>query len=146
MELLAYGTLREPEVISTLTGRTYESEDVVLPGYLCRRLKGRVYPGMMLWYGDEVPATLYYGVDEDAVAVLDYFEDEIYDRTQISVKKRDGRMIEALAYLIPESRGDLLSDEPWDRERFRQQCLNEYLKSCQRLLQQWRARNASPRR
>jgi len=128
--LFSYGTLEIPEVISAVTGRTFDSTTAVLPDHARFLLHGETYPGVVHSYRSEVAGVLYSGVDSDSLALLDLFEGEFYRRQTVHVTTRSRRRVAAEAYLVPPEYEVLLSQQPWEREHFVAQHLSGFLAYC----------------
>jgi gamma-glutamylcyclotransferase (GGCT)/AIG2-like uncharacterized protein YtfP len=84
--------------------------------------------------GAATGGTLYLGVDASALALLDEFEDEWYERRLVRVRKAGGEMATASAYVIPDFYRHLLSAEPWDREAFLASSGTEFRRQRERLV------------
>lgn len=128
MHLFTYGTLTFPEVWDRISVGKFPSRPAVLRGYAMYRVKDAVYPGIVR--GDsqsEVPGVLYDDLDEDTLFELDTYESSFYERLPVQVVLEDGSEVECHAYIVPDSRRDLLTDELWDKEWFRTHELNHYL-------------------
>lgn len=128
--LFTYGTLEFPEVMETLTGRVFPSTPAVIENHGRYCLKNRSYPGLRHRAGETTAGTLYRGIDERSLRILDWFEDACYLREILWVTISDGSAQRAAVYLIPPSRYTLLSDRPWELERFRRETLKSYMRRC----------------
>jgi gamma-glutamylcyclotransferase (GGCT)/AIG2-like uncharacterized protein YtfP len=128
MHLFTYGTLTFPEVWQRISIGTFPSQPAVLRGYSMFRVKDAVYPGIVRGSdADEVRGILYSGLDEDTLFELDTYESSFYQRLPVVVAVDDNEACECHAYVVPESRRDLLTDERWDPDWFRQHELDKYL-------------------
>ena len=130
ISLFSYGTLEIPEVIAAVTGRTFASTVAVLPDHARFLLHGETYPGVVHSYRAEVRGVLYRGVDRDSLALLDLFEGDFYRRSRVRVTTASRQRLTAEAYLVPASYELLLSQQPWERERFVAEHLNGFLAYC----------------
>jgi gamma-glutamylcyclotransferase (GGCT)/AIG2-like uncharacterized protein YtfP len=128
--LFSYGTLEIPEVMAAVTGRTFASTGAVLPDHARFLLHGETYPGIVHSYRAEVTGVLYRGIDRDSLTLLDLFEGEFYRRKTVLVTTQSQQQVAAEAYLVPLSHEMLLSQQPWERERFVAQHLNGFLAYC----------------
>ena len=128
--LFSYGTLEIPEVMTAVTGRTFDSTGAVLPDHARFLLHGETYPGIVHSYRAEVTGVLYRGVDRDSLALLDLFEGELYRRETVHVTTASQQRVAAEAYLVPSNHELLLSQHPWERERFVAQHLDDFLAYC----------------
>jgi hypothetical protein len=92
------------------------------------RVKDAVYPGIVRSDADsEVRGVLHDDLDEDTLFELDTYESSFYDRLPVRVMVDDGTEVECQAYVVPDSRRDLLTNERWDKEWFRAHELDRYL-------------------
>ena len=58
---------------------------------------------------------------------LDAYEDCFYERMGLTLLDRRGNPVESDAYVVPERHRDVLSDEPWTLEWFREHAMADYL-------------------
>lgn len=116
--LFTYGTLEVAEIMEMVTGTKFPSEPAVLDGFARFLLRNRSCPGVVAAVGGITVGTLYMGLDARALALLDEFEDEWYERRPVRVRTEGGAMVSTHAYVIPEHYRHVVSTEPWDREAF----------------------------
>jgi catechol 2,3-dioxygenase-like lactoylglutathione lyase family enzyme/gamma-glutamylcyclotransferase (GGCT)/AIG2-like uncharacterized protein YtfP len=115
--VFAYGTLEIAELVEAVAGRRFPGEPALLPGYARSMVRGTAHPAIAPAAGASTPGTLYSEVDAASLAALDRFEGELYERLEVAVRTASGEQ-RAFAWVLREERRDLLSGEPWDRERF----------------------------
>ena len=134
--LFAYGSLVVEEVMRAVTGLCPVSEHARLPGYLCRRLRGRSSPGIVpsAERDDdgrlvEAEGRLYRGVDEGVFARLDDFEGPLDVRTGVGVATASGA-VACFTYGLASACSNELSDGRWSVEDFVRQDLEEFLAEC----------------
>jgi gamma-glutamylcyclotransferase (GGCT)/AIG2-like uncharacterized protein YtfP len=130
--VFAYGTLIFPEVMRAVTGRTFEAEPAVLPGYRRRRIEARTYPGIVEVSEEFTEGRLYRNVDEATLARLDVFEGELYERLRLRVTLEGGEALEAWGYVVAARYEHRVSREAWDAEDFLLQHAEAFLESCRR--------------
>jgi gamma-glutamylcyclotransferase (GGCT)/AIG2-like uncharacterized protein YtfP len=111
--------------MQTVTGRLYEGEKATLPGYAAYRVKDAEYPGIVPSNKGKTEGTLYSGLTDDDLKVLDAFEGAYYKRHAVEVHLRGGPITTAWVYVIRKEYERVLSNEPWHLDRF----LNEGLRS-----------------
>jgi gamma-glutamylcyclotransferase (GGCT)/AIG2-like uncharacterized protein YtfP len=128
--LFAYGTLEIPELVGALTGRRLRSEAAVLEGYARRMLRDEPYPGLAPMPGSRTSGTVYEDLDAHSLDLLDLYEGPHFERYQVHVRMAGGRRRRAFAYVLRPEQRHLLTDEPWDAERFRSHELPAYLHHC----------------
>lgn len=115
MNLFVYGTLRIPAIWEAVSGsQQIPSVPATLVGYRIQRVKGGDFPVIMAdpLAVEPIPGTLVLDVSKSALCRLDAYEDPFYVRTNVTVATPGGSF-EAEAYVLPENRADLMSDEPW---------------------------------
>ncbi len=128
MHLFTYGTLMFPEVWQRISIGSFPAQPAVLRGYSMYRVKDAVYPGIICGETDsEVRGMLYTDLDEDTLFELDTYESSFYVRLPVRAITASGQDLECHAYVVPSSRRDLLTSEPWDAEWFRSHELDRYL-------------------
>ena len=124
--VFAYGTLEFAELVEAVAGRRFPSEPALLEGFARSMVRGAEYPGIAPAPGARTPGILYSGVDAAALAALDRFEGELYERREVVVRTASGETA-ALAWVLREESRHLLTGEPWDRERFAAHHLRAWL-------------------
>ena len=128
MTLFAYGTLLVPEIWVAVTGCECPSEEAVLPDYEIRRAKGGDFPGIIQAAdGNEVPGRVFSGLDVEILQRLDAYEDRFYERIGVTLLDRRGNPVESETYVIPERHREVLSDELWTLDWFREHAMAEYM-------------------
>ena len=134
MHVFTYGTLMEPAVMEVVTGRRFVSRPAVLRGYARFRIRGAVYPGIIVTPGAVTEGAVYRDVDAVSAARLDTFEGETYDRVGVGIEVDAGSSasppVRAEVYVITPSQRSRLSSDAWDPEQFRRQHLGAYLQRC----------------
>ncbi|MGH7289542.1 MAG: gamma-glutamylcyclotransferase family protein [Myxococcota bacterium] len=130
MRLFAYGTLRVPEVLEIVAGRRFGAEPARLEGFRCSALVGVVYPAVLPAPGATTGGVVYAGLDAAAVARIDRFEGDLYERRALSVALASGAHCEALVYVLRPEHFVLATDAGWDLQAFRGRHLRDYLASC----------------
>jgi len=128
MHLFTYGTLVFPEVWKRIAVRKFEGERATLRGFSIYRVKDAVFPGIVRsCVEDYVTGMLYRDLDGETLFELDAYESDFYLRETVQVTLEDGEEVECQAYLVPDSRRELLTDEPWDAQWFAEHKLEKYL-------------------
>jgi 16S rRNA (cytidine1402-2'-O)-methyltransferase len=87
VDVFAYGTLRDRALVERLTGRAFDTEPAVLPGWRVVRagVSRSGYEGVAPDAGSEVRGVLLRGVDPASVRCLDAYEVE-YERRALNVR------------------------------------------------------------
>jgi len=128
MTLFAYGTLLVPEIWFAVAGRDCPSEEATLPEYEIRRVKGGNFPGIIrAGETDSVPGRIFTDLDAETLRRLDAYEDTFYERIGVTLLDRRGNPLESEAYVVPDRNREVLSDEPWTLEWFREHAMADYL-------------------
>ena len=129
MHLFTYGTLTFPEVWKRIAVCEAESEPATLNGFAIFRVRDAVFPGMRRAREvDSVPGILYRGLDEETLFELDTYESDFYRRETVWVTTHGEKAVECQAYVVPESRYAMLTEEPWDAKWFAENELENYLR------------------
>ncbi|TWU22837.1 gamma-glutamylcyclotransferase family protein [Bythopirellula polymerisocia] len=128
MRLFTYGTLMFPEVWQRISIGEFPARPATLRGYAIFRVKNAVYPGIIRAEEDlVVNGLLYDDLDDDTLFELDTYESSFYKRIPVVAITADGAEQECHAYVVPDNRRDLLTDESWDAVQFRKSELEKYL-------------------
>ncbi|MGV8952759.1 MAG: gamma-glutamylcyclotransferase family protein [Cypionkella sp.] len=111
--LFAYGTLRDPDILSALLGRSLPASRCIAataPGFRAVHFPARVYPALLAAPGAEAAGLLLHGLTPAELAVLDAFEGDEYRRGEITVLTASGPVAAQVylptATLSPDA-------EPW---------------------------------
>jgi len=96
--LFAYGTLRDPEVLTAVLGRLPEmGPPGRLPGHVALTVVGQCYPVLVPRAGTATPGTLISGLSSADWQLLDGYEGPGYRRQSVRVAA-DGGTVTAQAY------------------------------------------------
>lgn len=109
-----------------VTGKVFESAPAVLAGFRRRRIDREDYPGMVRDAAEVVSGLLAFDVDELSLEALDRFEGEYYERLPVVVNA-SGNPVSAWTYVIRDEYAHLMTDEPWDLQRFRTHFLQRFM-------------------
>jgi gamma-glutamylcyclotransferase (GGCT)/AIG2-like uncharacterized protein YtfP len=118
MNLFAYGTLMDPEIMAQVSGSVCRSETATLHQYVRKKVRGEVYPAIIEQQGSSVDGVVYFDVSEAACERLDTFEGSLYVRTETAVICNNGECVKAYAYVIKAGHGHQLSGADWNYEKF----------------------------
>lgn len=119
MNLFAYGTLMDPEIMAQVSGVLCRSEKAILHQFVRKTVRGEVYPAIIMQQGSSVDGVVYFDVSAAAYERLDKFEGSLYVRTETAVICDSGECVKAHAYVIKAGHGHQLSDADWSYEKFR---------------------------
>lgn len=142
--LFVYGTLMAPEVMQCLVGRVPPCTPAVLRGYTRHPVVGFCFPGIIRAAADNgarsvVRGLLYTDLTRDELALMDWFEDKEYTRTNVEVEtsltvddndpkpfaKTTSQSTQVYVWTNPLN--ELNVEVEWDYNCFRQQHLSDYL-------------------
>lgn len=113
MNLFTYGTLMDPAVWSRVAQEECESRSAMLNGYDVRKLRGVTFPGLVECEGCSAPGLLYLNVSAAAMQRLDEYEDDFYERIEVTVHLEDGTGVAAQVYLMHSAHRDIVLPERW---------------------------------
>jgi gamma-glutamylcyclotransferase (GGCT)/AIG2-like uncharacterized protein YtfP len=119
MNVFTYGTLMFPEVWRAVAGREFPNVGGTAGGYAVYRVERAQFPGIVAAGGDEsVRGVVYLDVDDVALARLDRFEDDFYERQALWIDCDDGQRRAAETYVVPPQNRSVLTDEVWNGDDF----------------------------
>lgn len=130
--VFTYGTLVFPEVMGAVTGKAFRFEDGWIMGYARFGVRDAVYPGVVERPGARTTGRVFFDVDERTLARLDRFEDWLYERRRVCVKREGGEAVWADAWIVPAHYASELDERPWDPEHFQREHLAGYVDGCHR--------------
>jgi gamma-glutamylcyclotransferase (GGCT)/AIG2-like uncharacterized protein YtfP len=130
MTIFVYGTLQIDAVMQAVTGRRFEGAPATLDGYTRRRLRERTYPAVVPEADARTEGVVFRGLDDDALARLDVFEDVLYERLRLPVRTGDAQTEDAWVYVLAAEHAGWLSDEPWDLDEFVREHGDAFLAAC----------------
>ena len=99
----------------------------VLKGFKRITVKGTHYPAIVGSKGDKVEGLVVYGITKDALLLLDQFEDDEYQRKDVTVLRRDGQKTTAATYVAGPNM--FLDDNEWCLRTWQQNHRKEFLKN-----------------
>lgn len=116
-----YGTLMCQEIMDEVCGASFDSCSASLKGFQRFAVRDEQYPGITESSPDqEVIGKLYLNLNEKALARLDSFEGDYYDRRLCSVETEDRQQLKAYVYVFRPQFEFLLTDSEWSFEDFLQ--------------------------
>jgi gamma-glutamylcyclotransferase (GGCT)/AIG2-like uncharacterized protein YtfP len=133
--IFVYGTLTSPEVVRILLGRELAAiRPARLAGYSRHPVKEFVFPGMIPCVGKSVEGCIYTDVSPLERKMLDWFEGDEYLRQTVQATVDDDSSESSSSTTVetyvwnPHLVDQLLQDQEWSYENFRQLHLEWYLK------------------
>jgi len=130
IRFFAYGTLLVPEVMEIVAGRRFAAEPARLADHRRRMLRGALYPAVLPARGETTDGLVYRALDARALARIDRFEGEIYERRALPVALASGADCEAFVYVLRPEQHALATDARGDLQAFRERHLHDYLAAC----------------
>ncbi|MCB1228627.1 MAG: gamma-glutamylcyclotransferase [Verrucomicrobiae bacterium] len=128
MTLFAYGTLLVPRIWRAVTRCDCPSEPATLPGYAIFRVLEADFPGIIESRPESsVPGRIFSGLDDEILARLDAYEDDFYERREVTLLDATGNPVQSQAYVVPARFREGLSDEPWTLDWFETEAMDSYL-------------------
>lgn len=131
MNVFTYGSLMFPEVWRRVTGGSLVGQPARLREFEARAIRGQTYPALVFIPGAMTEGVVYSGVDAEAVARLDVFEGNFYQRQTVRVETEAGKgeELEAQVYVaILADHPDILP-ERWRAKEFRDRHLAGFLRT-----------------
>lgn len=116
--LFTYGSLMWADIMAHVCGSVFASEPASLPDHTRRPVHGQDYPGLQQWPVGLVPGRLYRDVDAVALARLDAFEGDEYERIGVIVTLTDSSTLPAQVYRFRAEFADRLLPGDWDADAF----------------------------
>lgn len=119
--LFLYGTLRDPDILAAVLGRTVSAGELVAataPGCASVYFPGRLYPALVLRAGSTAPGLLLTHASADDMAALDAFEGDEYRRGPVQAATATGSVAAEVywpAITVDTSAADWTLDR-WMRE------------------------------
>jgi gamma-glutamylcyclotransferase (GGCT)/AIG2-like uncharacterized protein YtfP len=113
-----YGSLMWADIMGRVCGRAFSALPASLADHVRHPVQGQDYPGMRPQAGASVQGRLYLDLDEAALARLDAFEGEEYQRSEVRVQLPDGRSLLAWTYLYKPEFSARLGAGDWDEAGF----------------------------
>ncbi len=81
-------------------------------------MSGEVYPAIIAQPGGAVDGVIYFDVSSAAMARLDRFEGDLYQRAEVAVISDAGECMTTQTYVITADSIHKLSDDAWSYEDF----------------------------
>lgn len=120
--IFAYGTLMDREIMADVCGEHYHGTPGTLEGFKRRRVLDAMFPAITPDPTESVSGLLYPAVSDQALARLDRFEGELYQRRAVSlIHPETGEHYSTQAYVIKAEHQHRLSTEAWTLDWFLEQ-------------------------
>lgn len=127
------------DIMLHVSGERPSHQKARLNGFFCSKLHGETYPGIYADVEHSVEGVLYFDVSQSALARLDRFEGDYYQRNEITVLCSSQGKILATTYIIKPQYSNLLTGKLWNYEEFLQHGKKEFeakyvgFKKCNRM-------------
>jgi len=132
--VFTYGTLTVPLVMEALTGKSFHHDRATAAHFERYYVRDTIYPGLIVCAGKSTPGRLYFDIDSASLAVINSFEDDLYQRRQIEVCDSAGRRHQAFVYIVRDEMRNYLTSRVWDEREFLSQHLKSYTDYCRKFL------------
>lgn len=116
--LFTYGSLMCDDIMLQVSGEQSRQQKARLIGFFCSQILGETYPGIRPDSKHIVEGVLYFDLSDKALAKLDIFECEYYERNEITVLCSPQGEIQAASYIIRPEYSNLLTGKAWSYENF----------------------------
>ena len=116
--LFTYGSLMCDDIMLQVSGTKPSHQKARLNGFFCSQIHGETYPGIHPDVQHIVEGVLYFDVNQSALARLDSFEGEYYQRNEITVICSPQTEISATTYIIKPQYNHLLTGKTWSFDDF----------------------------
>ena len=126
VSIFAYGTLQVPSVMQAVTGGHYDFAPAILSGYQRFKIRNQSFPGIIRQADASVDGVIYRHIDQQALHLLDQFEDVCYQREWVDVDVQ-GNIEQAFVYVVTDDYRKYLTDQAWSLEEFKRKYLKGYL-------------------
>ncbi len=125
--LFAYGSLINDEILMSLLGRRLTKTTVTLINYKRVKVAGEEYPAIRPNQGSIVEGILISGLSSDDIRCLDHYEGDCYERIPVTVVTADNKQQHCETYIFKPEYYDMLSNEDWCNEEFRNHHMQQFL-------------------
>jgi gamma-glutamylcyclotransferase (GGCT)/AIG2-like uncharacterized protein YtfP len=126
--LFAYGSLLFPAVLEAVIGVARSPRPARLTDHARFLVRGEPYPAIVEARGALTVGVVYADLPAEAFVRLDRFEGSFYERRMLEVDSDGGARL-AFAYVVPDSRRDLIDEAPFDPAVFERDHLAAWLDS-----------------
>lgn len=113
MNLFAYGTLMDEEIMARVSGCRPARLPATLSGHKRHALIGKAYPAVIRQQGATVEGICYLNLPLPAWQALDLFEDEIYERVPVRITTGAGLTLSAETYICKPEYRHVLAEHDW---------------------------------
>eukprot|EP00928_Gymnodinium_smaydae_P067196 TRINITY_DN50134_c0_g1_i1.p1 TRINITY_DN50134_c0_g1~~TRINITY_DN50134_c0_g1_i1.p1 ORF type:complete len:200 (-),score=37.17 TRINITY_DN50134_c0_g1_i1:123-722(-) len=132
--VFVYGTLMASEVLLPLLLRLPPQRPAILHGFARYPLKDAAFPAAFRGKGHSISGVLLEQLTSWELRVLDFYEDDGYEREEVLVSAADVRgeleNVTAFVYVWPEANADqLVLDKPWSYAAFREAQLADFVEN-----------------
>lgn len=100
--LFVYGTLMDPEIILSISGKPHPGTPAYIMGYQRFQVKNKNYPGVIKSEG-LVHGLLYSNITPESLDKLDFYEGDEYTREKVEVFLVPTSQLTAWCYLYKEN-------------------------------------------
>jgi gamma-glutamylcyclotransferase (GGCT)/AIG2-like uncharacterized protein YtfP len=127
--VFCYGTLEFDIVMKKVAGATFPPEAATLIDYARYMVKNAPYPAVIEEPGAVTEGTLFRGLGDHHMRMIDEYEGSLYDRITSEVLTAKGELIKAYIYIVPATRKHFVGRVPWSKEEFTRYYLSSFCKT-----------------
>lgn len=128
IHLFTYGSLMVEDIMVHVAAAHFPSTRAILHDHFRSGIRSEQYPAVVERAGCSVEGTLYCDVNGTALARLDLFEGEMYERKSVEVRQSDGGRRQAMTYIFKADYYHLLTWEPWSLDSFLSSGKDDFIK------------------
>ena len=125
--LFAYGSLQLTEVFEAVTLESREGVPAILGGFQRTKLRGFSFPALLPVPGAQTMGILYRSLGLDAWQRLDAFEDDFYERREVTVLLLDGALCQVFTYVLSDQYRHLSLDQDWSLDDLDSETIRDLL-------------------
>jgi gamma-glutamylcyclotransferase (GGCT)/AIG2-like uncharacterized protein YtfP len=129
INIFVYGTLIFPEVVFALTKKSFRTEDAILNDFSRFKIYdgeiSRRYPAIFEDQNGKVEGKILFDVDEESLRILDFFEDNDYQRRELKALVNSEEFTVFVYVWNPKFKDKLKSK--WNPEEFKVKHLQNYI-------------------
>jgi gamma-glutamylcyclotransferase (GGCT)/AIG2-like uncharacterized protein YtfP len=127
--IFVYGTLLNDEVLELILDRIPPKDLAQLQGFQRMKVIREVFPAIRPEDNGSVTGLLLKELSDTEIESLDAYEGAFYEKQSVIVTSIDGVSHQCQTYICKPGYYDLLSDEPWSNEEFRENYLERFIRS-----------------
>jgi gamma-glutamylcyclotransferase (GGCT)/AIG2-like uncharacterized protein YtfP len=124
--IFVYGSLLFTEIVTGLTGKSFETKNAVLSDFRRCAVAGCDYPAIIPEKGRNVKGALLMNIDKKSIDIISFYEGDEYELLEVELFQNKEK-ITAGTFVWKGETSVLLSKE-WDLEQFNLESKQFYIK------------------